>query len=68
MEWENIIHVKGNDTMLLILPAKVAIDLRLKGNEKLKFQVKNGQLLIMKLNDDYSAVNAVAPIGGYHFD
>jgi antitoxin component of MazEF toxin-antitoxin module len=68
MESENIIHVKGNDTMLLILPVKVAIDLRLKGNEKLKFQVKNGQLLIMKLNVDYSAVNAVASIGGKHFD
>jgi len=68
MAWENILCIKGNETVLLILPAKAATDLRLKENERLKFEVQNGALMIKKMNDNHPAIDTVVSKGDNDYD
>ncbi len=41
--------LKGEESLLLILPKEVSNDLAISDQDLLKYEVKNGQLLITKI-------------------
>ena len=49
---ENLLcATKGNESLLLVLPIKVANEMKIRSHEILKFEIQNEQLVIEKVSE-----------------